>query len=108
MLGSEMEKVYHVRNIDNSPVSYQMDPQEQFRIFREMRNDRHKMLAIYHSHPVSPAYPSSKDIDLAFYSESVYIIVGLSDLEMPEIRAFDIVEGAVNEVRILTRKTGID
>jgi proteasome lid subunit RPN8/RPN11 len=99
--GNVAEKVYPITNIDKSPVSYQMDPQEQFRAMKEMRNDRHSMVAIFHSHPVSPPYPSNKDINLAFYPEPVYIIVSLVDTKRPEVRAFEIVEGAVRDVRML-------
>ena len=61
------------------------------------------MVAIYHSHPGSPAYPSGKDVGLAFYPDSLYIIVGLCDKERPEVRAYRIVEGKVSEVGIEVR-----
>ena len=98
--GDIAEKIYKMTNIEKSTVSYMMDPEEQFRAMKEMRNNDHKMLAIYHSHPHSQAYPSPKDISLAFYSDQVYLIVGLKDKDQPEVRAFEILEGDVREVQI--------
>ncbi len=98
--GESVEKVYEMTNADRSNVSYLMEPAEQFRVMREMRDEGMSMVAIYHSHPHSPAYPSPKDVDLAFYADSLYVIVGLDDPERPEIRVFEILEGAVREKKI--------
>lgn len=95
--GRAIEKIYEMTNTDRSNVSYMMDPAEQFRAMKEMRNEGNRMIAIYHSHPHSPAYPSAKDVNLAFYSDSLYVILGLSDFEKPEIRIFEIVAGTVQE-----------
>ena len=98
--GNIAEKIYEMTNIEKSSVSYMMDPEEQFKAMKEMRKNGHKMVAIYHSHPHSPAYPSPKDISLAFYSDEIYIIIGLTDKDRPEARAFEIIDGDVIEVQI--------
>jgi hypothetical protein len=41
-----------------------------------------------------------KDIQLAFYSDAIYIIVGLGDYHRPEARAYTIVDGEVREAEI--------
>lgn len=97
---SKAEKIYKMTNIDKSSVSYLMDPGEQFMAMKEMRKNGHEILAIYHSHPYSQAYPSPKDVSLAFYPDAVYLIVGLADVDVPEVRAFGIIEGAVSEIQI--------
>lgn len=94
------EKLYTMTNVEPSSVSYMMDPGEQFKVMKEMRANGDRMVAIYHSHPHSPAYPSPKDVSLAFYSDSFYLIVGLSKGEEPVTRAFEIVDGVVREIRI--------
>ena len=43
-----------------------------------------------------PPYPSQTDINLAFYPEALYVIVGVAGDE-PDVRAFRIVEGEVSE-----------
>jgi proteasome lid subunit RPN8/RPN11 len=98
--GGIAEKIYEMTNVEPSPVSYFMDPKEQFLAMQEMRNEGNRMIAIYHSHPQSPAFPSGKDVSLAFYSDVVYVIVGLIDRVKPEIRGFEIREGNVNEIPI--------
>jgi proteasome lid subunit RPN8/RPN11 len=77
-----------------------MDPAEQFRVMKELRREGRAMVAIYHSHPHSAAYPSARDAELAFYPDSVYVIAGFTDKERPEIRAYEIIDGAVIEVEI--------
>ena len=84
-------------NTEQSPVSYLMDPKEQFQAMKKIRLDREKMLAVYHSHVASQAYPSAKDVSFAFYPEAHYVIVSLTDRNRPLARAFRIEEGKVRE-----------
>jgi [CysO sulfur-carrier protein]-S-L-cysteine hydrolase len=98
--GSTVRKIYEMTNAEPSPVSFFMDPKEQFSAMKEMRGEGLHMLAIYHSHPGSPAYPSAKDVSLAFYPDSLYVIVGLSEKDKPEVRVYEIVEGNVRDVEI--------
>ncbi len=98
--GRVVEKVHEMTNLEHSNVSYLMDPAEQFRAMKEMRQEGTDMVAIYHSHPHSAAQPSAKDIELAFYPDSVYVIIGLMAEERPEIRAFEIIDSSVREVDI--------
>ncbi len=46
------------------------------------------LLAIYHSHTRSAAYPSRTDVELAFFPDTLYLIVSIADRDAPEIRAF--------------------
>ena len=94
------EKIYRITNIEKSGISYMMAPEEQFRAMKDMRKNGHEMVAIYHSHPYSQAYPSPKDISLAFYPDAVYLIAGFTVVDNPEVRAFGIFEGDVREVQI--------
>ena len=96
--GEQVSRVYAMTNIEPSPVSYFMDPGEQFRVQKEMRDRGERMMAIFHSHPQSPAYPSAKDVQLAFYEDAFYVIVGLSESKVNEIMAFTITEGNVREI----------
>jgi proteasome lid subunit RPN8/RPN11 len=95
-----VKKIYEMTNIENSPVSYMMDPKEQFGVMKEMRNEGDDMLAIYHSHPDSASYPSAKDREIAYYSNAVYVIVSLIDPKRPDVKAYEINEGEVNEAEV--------
>ena len=95
--GNRVTRVYPMSNAEPTPVSYFMEPKEQFRVMKELRQEGLAMVAIFHSHPQSPAYPSVKDISLAFYPDAVYVIIGLTNLESPEIKAYTIIDGVVKE-----------
>lgn len=103
---NQVTRVYEMTNTEASPVSYFMDSNEQFQAMKEIRNTGTEMLAIYHSHPNSPAVPSQKDVSLAFYAESAYVIVSLADMDRPEIKAYLISEGCISEIAIgISNKT---
>ncbi len=98
--GNRVTKVYIMSNSEPSPVSYLMEPKEQFRVMKELRQEGLIMVAIFHSHPQSPAFPSAKDVSLAFYDDLFYVIVGMLQRTLPDIRAFRIFGGEAKEARI--------
>ena len=91
--------LYRARNAEASPLRYNLDPQDQFRIMTEMEERGEELSAIYHSHTASPAYPSQTDINLAAYPDALYLIVSLVDGEKP-LRGFQITDGEVTEVDV--------
>ena len=91
-------KVYRATNAEASPVRYGLDPREQYRIMKDIEESGWALGAIYHSHTRSPAYPSQTDVNLAFYPEALYLIVSLQDPDQPDLRAFRIVDGEIDEV----------
>lgn len=95
--GGKVIKVFESANVDKSPSSYLMEPKEQLKIMKEIRNSGLEMVGIYHSHVASEAYPSSHDIELAFYPEASYVIISLKDKRNPRIRSFRIVDGRITE-----------
>ena len=98
--GNEVSKIFKMTNIENSPVSYFMDSKEQFKVMKDIRENNLAMLAIFHLHPSSPAYPSEKDKNLAFYEDCIYVIVSLAERE-PIAKGFSIHEGAIKEISII-------
>jgi proteasome lid subunit RPN8/RPN11 len=76
---------------------YTIDPREQLRAFRDMEANGEDLVAIYHSHPATQAYPSPTDRAEAHYPEAVYVLVSLRDAT-PDVRAFQIRDGWVREV----------
>ena len=92
--------LYRATNSEASPLRYTLDPNDLFRItFREIPERDEEMLAIYHSHTASPAYPSQTDINLATYPDAVYLILSLAEGEEP-LRGFRIDDGQVSEVDV--------
>ena len=95
----EVRTIYKARNAEASPLRYNLDPSDQFRIMTAMDDAGEDLTAIYHSHTKSPAYPSQTDINLAAYPGTLYVIVSLLEGEEP-VRAFRIEDGAVEEVEL--------
>ena len=91
--------VYRARNAEASPLRYNLDPQDQFRIMTEMDERGEELSGIYHSHTASPAYPSQTDINLAAYPDALYLIVSLAEGEEP-LRGYRIEDGKVAEVEL--------
>jgi proteasome lid subunit RPN8/RPN11 len=77
-----------------------MDPKEQLRAFKAMRESGFEMRGIFHSHVASEAYPSQKDVRLAFYPDVSYLILSLSDMDRPVLRSYQINEEKVTEEEI--------
>jgi [CysO sulfur-carrier protein]-S-L-cysteine hydrolase len=92
----EAVKLYRATNAAHSPLRYEIDGAEQYRIQMEIDDSDLELGAIYHSHTRTEPYPSQTDINLAFYPESLYVIVGLA-AETPDVRAFRIRDGSVAE-----------
>jgi proteasome lid subunit RPN8/RPN11 len=97
--------VHRATNTEASPFMYVMDPREQLELMDAIDEAGEDLLAIYHSHTRSAAYPSRTDVELAFFGQTIYVIVSLADAEAPEIRAFHLrrdqpAESAVFEVTI--------
>lgn len=76
------------RNVAPDPIKdYVIDSQTLLRQF-DFEEEGDEMVAIYHSHPVSPAYPSASDAWNAHYPDLAYVICSLEEDETPEVRAF--------------------
>ncbi len=86
--------VFRAANSEGSPFMYVMDPREQLRIMDAIDESGEDLLAIYHSHTRSAAYPSRTDVELAFFPGTLYLIVSIADRDAPEIRAFRLSRGA--------------
>lgn len=98
-------KVYRAENAAASPLRYEIDGAEQYRIQMAIDDEDLDLGAIYHSHTRTAPYPSQTDINLAFYPESLYVIVGLAGNE-PEVRAFEIRDGKVANAELTVVVSG--
>ena len=95
----EAVKVHRATNAAASPLRYEIDGAEQYRIQMAIDDEDLELGAIYHSHTRSEPYPSQTDINLAFYPDALYVIVGVAGDE-PEVQAYEIRGGQVSETEL--------
>jgi proteasome lid subunit RPN8/RPN11 len=87
--GGEATEVVRVVNAAATPLRYEMDPQGQFNALKTIEDGGNELLAIYHSHTKSAAYPSQTDVNQAVaWPDQVYVIVSLADADAPDVKAY--------------------
>lgn len=86
--GLEAYELIRGRNMAEDRVNnYAVDQQTLLLQFKfEETGD--EMMGVYHSHPISVAYPSATDAWNAHYPDSIYLICSLEFDDAPVIRAF--------------------
>jgi len=97
-----VQQVFEMLNVDCSPISYSFDPNEHLHAQEAMRLDGLALLAIYHSHTASDAYPSPVDIARAsepgvalLMPDVSYVLISLKDRQHPDIKNYLIRDGRV-------------
>ena len=95
-----VKELYKMTNTNRSSDHFMMEPKEQFTVVKDIRLSGLEMLAIYHSHPITPARPSDEDIRLALTPNITYIVVSLQDSAGPVIKGFLIQGSDITEVPV--------
>ncbi|MGH7232344.1 MAG: Mov34/MPN/PAD-1 family protein [Nitrospiraceae bacterium] len=85
---ARVKQLGHLSETTRAEVAYFMDPKEMLAAFKDMRERQIELAVIYHSHPHSPAYPSTTDIGLAYYPDAAYVIISLEETAQPDIQAY--------------------
>jgi proteasome lid subunit RPN8/RPN11 len=88
------------RNSDASPYRYNVDNDDLVRVVYELDQADQDIVAIYHSHTRSAAYPSRTDVELGDPSY-VYVIVSLAQPEA-DLRAYRLSReaGTIEELQL--------
>lgn len=92
--------LYRAENAEASPFRYSISPRQQFDLLEEIDRRGEDLVAIYHSHTKSDAYPSQTDVNLAGWPDAVYLIVSLADRDRPDLRGFRIRDSEISEVEL--------
>ncbi|OGT99499.1 MAG: hypothetical protein A2X80_14065 [Geobacteraceae bacterium GWB2_52_12] len=98
--GESVTKIYRMTNTDASNEHFMMDPREQFAVVKDLRANGLAMLAIYHSHPETPARPSEEDIKLALTPDISHVIISLAKASAVDIKSYKISAGNVQHETI--------
>lgn len=102
--GDTAVSLHRTENTAHSPLRYEMDPKELLQVYKTITDAGEDVVAIYHSHTRTKAFPSQTDINLASgWPDSVYIIVSLEDKDEPDVQGFWIREGQVDVVDLQTQ-----
>jgi [CysO sulfur-carrier protein]-S-L-cysteine hydrolase len=81
--------VHRVRNEAESPLRYRMHGQDEYDARKAIAEAGEEVMAAYHSHTKTPAYPSQTDVNEAVnWPELLYLIVSLKDPDVPEVKAY--------------------
>jgi proteasome lid subunit RPN8/RPN11 len=106
-------RLYPMRNAEESPVVYRLDEREQLEVFNDIEDRGWGLVAFFHSHPHTEAFPSPTDRSLAQWRDPVtgretpaypgtrYLILSLAERD-PVLRAFTFPGGepVEEEVRV--------
>ncbi len=92
--------VISATNSLQSPISFQIDPQEQLAAFNRIEANGWELIGIYHSHPHGPDEPSPTDIAENYYPETIQLIWS-KRTGVWKCRGFLIQERTTQEVSLL-------
>ena len=93
-LDDRVTRFVPVVNAEPSPFFYRMDSTDQLRIEQELAEAGEDVVASYHSHTRSPAFPSRTDLELAGPFEGTYAILSLGS-DPPVLKAFTMGRGRI-------------
>ncbi len=92
-------RIFRATNVASNPATaYEITPQELFSLIREVRAAALELMGIYHSHPNGKNEPSPRDIEHAYYPDTIYIIISPVVGAARPVRAFSIRDGCATEL----------
>lgn len=90
-------KVLVERNILQSTVRFEMNPQTVFKAFEQADREGIEFIGLFHSHP-APASPSTVDLQyMRLWGKAVWLILSSVD---GNLAAFQMVDGEVREITL--------
>jgi len=99
--GKVGDVLYKMKNISDHPRDgFFMDPAEQLKIIKQMRNNGETMCCIYHSHPDVGAYISKTDDEMAYYRDVFYLVISVKGGKVDYSKAFYYENDEPKEVKL--------
>ena len=97
-------KILPMRNIDESPVTFSIEPAELLQAYNLAESEGMQVIAIFHSHPAKPS-PSSTDIKFMEINPVVWVIYSTTESHLKAFVYDD--KDTVREIAIrIIRATG--
>ncbi|HUT82563.1 MAG TPA: M67 family metallopeptidase, partial [Candidatus Bathyarchaeia archaeon] len=92
------EKAYTPRNIEQSTVSFSVEPLELLEIYTDIENEKLELVAIFHTHPAPPT-PSGTDLYYMEVNTCIWLISNTAEPEKPH--GFLLLEdGSLKKIKI--------
>lgn len=95
-----VRRVYPLANVDASPTRFTVDPDGHYAAVRDTEANGWEIGGVFHSHPHGVGRPSPVDVAAPIDPRWVHLVIGLSEPERPEVRAWRIEEGIAVEVAL--------
>lgn len=98
-IGSRVLSIFPITNTLRSPILYRMDPEQQVMAMLWMEENDMEIIAIFHSHPNGPPFPSEKDIS-EFAYPGVITLIWAKEANGWILRGFLIKNSRVTEISL--------
>ena len=93
-----VKEIFFTENIDKSPVNFTISNEQLIKCYKTAEEKKMEVVGIFHSHPISEAYPSDTDKKFMYSNPVVWVIYsGISN----EFRAY-MLESDILEILIET------
>jgi proteasome lid subunit RPN8/RPN11 len=93
-------RLFEMANADRSPTGFTFDSAEWLSVYRAVDDADEDLLAVYHSHTMTEAYPSRTDIRWsATAGFPHWLLVSTRSAEL-ELRSYTIEDGVVTEEEV--------
>ncbi len=93
-------RCYPVANAKSPQCRYAMDKSELAQTLRQIDDQGEELLAIFHSHPVTPPQPSASEIAEDQYPDIMKLIISLDTAGVLEMAAFFTRSGKIEPVEL--------
>lgn len=93
---AEATVCYPTRNVEESARLYRVDPLQHLRADRDAEARGLEIIAVFHSHTHTEAFPSPTDVAQAPDPDWHYVIVSLK-YDEPVVRSYRIADGGIEE-----------
>ncbi len=91
------ERIIEMLNSARSMTFYEFDSDDLIRLHRELESRDEEWVVFYHSHTVTEAVPSRRDVDIAGYPEAHYVLISTRDPDVIDLRSYRIIDGVATE-----------
>ena len=93
----KVAEILPMRNIDESPITFSIEPAELIQVYNLAENKGMQVIAIFHSHPAK-AWPSSTDMKFMEINPVVWVIYSTTESQLKGFIYDD--DGLIKEIDI--------